>query len=177
MPHQQEWNPVTFANDKVGPRRKVLPIRLNVGPERKCVRAGNCLQVAVDGANPRNDRSIVEPNDELHLHRDLATNAFDNTNHVWFSAARRHEVDHTDDAASRFEICLEDQRVSAIAAFRRHCRRARGNAPAAVTLVAEQGSEACARIESWKTEPINRAVPSDKGGRVGVANEAVILYP
>src|SRR5688572_14502223 len=129
----------------------------------------------VDRSDPRDDGAVVEADDELHLHRDLAANSLDDTNHVRLAAARRHEVDHAGYPASCFEIRFEYQGVSAIAASGGRLGCSRADEPATVAFVAEQGGKARAGIEPRQTEPVNRAVSANKAGGMCVADETVVL--
>ena len=66
--------------------------------------------------HPRDDRAVVEPDAQAHLHRDGSLDALDDAHDVRRLAARRHEVDQPDAAVVARELGLEDQRVVAVAA-------------------------------------------------------------
>ena len=44
-----------------------------------------------------------------------------------------------------------------------------------MAVVAEQLGEAAPRVEAGQAQPVDGAVPPDEGGRLGVADEGVVL--
>ncbi len=72
---------------------------------------------------------------------------------------------------------LKDERFPAVAAAGPGHGAARGDAPAAVFLVAQERGEAGRGIDARQAEPINGSVEGDQGGRPHVGDEAVVLDP
>jgi hypothetical protein len=68
--------------------------------------------------NPRHDLSVIKADDQLHLHRHLASQPFHDADDVRILTTRRHEIEQAHSAAFGFNFCFEDQRVGTVAASR-----------------------------------------------------------
>lgn len=71
----------------------------------------------VDATHPRHGGSVIEPHDEVHLHRHGAGDALDDTDDVRGLAADRHAVNDPHDPVARVESGLEDERPGDVLIF------------------------------------------------------------
>src|SRR5436309_10258694 len=108
--------------------------------------------------HPGNDLSIIEADDQLHLHRNFASQSFNDANDVRILAARRHEIDQAHGAALCFDFRLEDKRVTTVTATRFYDLSLREKPPMSVFCIAKQRGEARRRVKPRKTKPINASV-------------------
>ena len=58
----------------------------------------------------------MESDDQLHPHRDLTPNAFDEAGEIGLDLTRRHAIDQADDAARLGELGFEHERGEAVSA-------------------------------------------------------------
>ena len=70
----------------------------------------------VEARHPRDDRAVVEAQDELGAHRHPAAASRDDPHEVGRLAAQRHEVDERDGALRGLELGLQDQGAGPVAA-------------------------------------------------------------
>ena len=154
---------------------EVAPDELDRSPKSDEIGPCDRHEDPVDVPDPRDDRPVVEPEDELHLHLDLPADALDDPNDVGLRLPRRHEVDEPHHALVRLEHRLEDERVAAIAPTCAAEIAVRLNRPVAVLLRADERCEARARVEAGKAEPLDAAVTVDEGGALQVAEERIVL--
>src|SRR6266404_1441020 len=131
-PGENEWNAVALFYGEFGDRSQIFALRLDRGPQNQTIRACNCLQSAVPLAHPGHDVAIVEANDEFHLQRDLATQAFDDSDKVRVLSARWHEIDESHGATRGFDFGLQNQGIAAISSPRRCNLFARKKSPVAL---------------------------------------------
>jgi hypothetical protein len=82
-----------FFYGEIRDRREIFAARLNRRSQDQSVRSGDRLDSAVLFPHPRNRAAVIEPDDQLHFHRDFAAHAFDEPNDVGVFAARWHKVD------------------------------------------------------------------------------------
>src|SRR5581483_8206444 len=125
-------------------------------------------------ANPRDDRAVVEADDELRPHPDATAHSLDDPHDVGSLAARRHEVEHARDALFRLPRGLEDEGVVQIAARRRTAGFG-SDEPAAVLLRAEERCEARTGVEPRKAEPVDGPAAFDERRGLQVADQGVVL--
>src|SRR6266496_6496181 len=115
-PREHERDLFTFANRKLRNCGQVFASRFNRRSQDQTIRSRDCFQVAIPVAHPWHDLSIIKPDDEFHLHRDLAARPFDDPDDVRILATRRHEIDQTHGAALGFNFSFEDKRVTTVTA-------------------------------------------------------------
>ena len=118
---------------------------------------------------------IIEADNQLHLHRDIAAHTFDDADHVWVLAAGRHEIDQTNGAALCFNFSFENECFSTVASTRRYNLFLRKKPPVPIFCVAEQRRETRRRIKSRKAEPIDAAVAAHQCARLCIAQKCVVL--
>ena len=105
----------------------------------------------------------------------MPAHSLDDSDQLRRSRAGRHEVDESHRAAVRVVLSLEDERPRTIAALdsldlgfgRQH--------PAPMVERSQERGEASGRIESRKTEPVDRTVPPNEGCRLAVADQCVVF--
>src|SRR5690606_11444305 len=116
--------------------------------------------------------TIIEPDDQLGLHRDGAALAAHQPNELlaFRGVGESKKVDEGDGARFGLEGGLENRRLAAIAATRPPDRLPWRDQPAAVLRRTEQRGEAGARIEAGQAEPVDGAVAPDKRRRPHVAD-------
>ena len=116
MPHHQEVRHPARLHGERGACSQVLAVHRHAGPQRHRVRPADSAPQPVNPAHPRDDRSVIEPDDELHPHLDHAAHAFDEANEIGRAIAGRHAVDQAHGAGRGGELGLEHERVAAISA-------------------------------------------------------------
>jgi hypothetical protein len=72
------------------------------------------VKVSVRGLHPRDDPSIVESDDEIHAHTDVARDALDGSNDARVVGAKWHAVNYPDDTFTGMEVRLENKGVISI---------------------------------------------------------------
>ena len=175
MPHHQKRDSLTSTHRELRLCREPPAFCGDVGPERERVRPTDGAEVAIDLSYPRHDRSVVETDDQFHVHPYLAAESLDDAYEIRFAVARCHEVDDSHVTGISCEVGLENQRVGAIPASGGDDFRVGTNQPATVLRRAEQRREAGAGVEVRQAQPINGAVAPDKRRGLRVADEAVIF--
>ena len=177
MPGEHERDEVAGGNLKLGDGRQTLAARGDRSAQLQGVRPPYGLEAAVTvaAADPGHDRAVVEADHQLHPHRHPSTDSLDQADHVRRLAARRHAVDHPDDALSRGEVGLQHQGARLVAAGDACAGAGRRDPPAAMLRFAEQGGEAGRRVEPRKAQPVDAAVPSHQRRSVGVSDASVVL--
>ncbi len=174
MPGELERHGVARAHRERSDGGHVLAADLDRRAQAERVRTADRAQPAVDAAHPRHDRAVVEPHDELHLHRDPAATTFDEPDHIELIVAGRHAIDDRDFAFIRREDGLEHKRPVAVVPLDALRLRHRCEQPTAVVGSAEQRGEARARIESRERQPVDRTVAPDERGGLEVGQERVV---
>src|SRR5215207_3153455 len=117
---------------------------------------------SVDVAKPRPDSIAVEANSEIHVHTHAAADALDQAHDAGRLAPGWHEINEADRTLRGLEVRLENERVAAVPATSRPHAPGRGNLPAALLLVSEQGREAGRRVEAWQAQPVDRLVVHER---------------
>gem|GEM_PF-5584553 len=141
------------------------------------VRARDGVQAIIAPPHPRHALTVVEAQDQLHVHLHMAGLAAHDAHHVHalVVVAERHEVVHQHRARTGLEAGLQHRRVGHVAAGRRLDLAVRRDQPAPVTLVAQQGGKARGRIEMRQAQPVDRAVARHQRGGQHVADESVVF--
>ncbi len=163
------------SDDEVGDRLQAGPMGVDGGAQDDGVGAGNGSERAVDMADPRDDRAVVEADREVHAHRDAPGDALDDAHDVDAVLSDRHAVGHGDRAVVGDERGLEHEGVVEVAAVRRLDPAGRRELPASVLLVAEDRRERRARVEPRRAPPVDRTVGAHQRSGLGVADERVVL--
>ncbi len=174
-PGEDERHAVAGSDVELGLGMEVPADEVDRRREEECIRARHRMEALVSPAHPGDDRAIVEPDAQTHLHRDSPLDALDDAHDVRRLPARRHEIDQAHDAFVAGELRLEDERVAAVSPPRRGDVRRGPERPSAVLLVAEERGEARARVEARKAEPVDAAMTRDERSGLQVADEAVVL--
>ncbi len=92
MPRQNERHALSLTNRKLCFSSKIFAAKIDWGFEDKRIRAADCAYPAGDAANPRNDRAVVEADDQLHSHAHLSAFSGNDPNDIGRAAARRHAI-------------------------------------------------------------------------------------
>ena len=107
---QDEGDRLALGDLELGDRRQLAAVQLHRRTQDDHVGAGNRAPRPVrQPADPRNDRAVIKPQDELHRHAHAAGVAAHQAGDVGVVAARGHEVDERDGALVRVDAGLEDQ--------------------------------------------------------------------
>ena len=115
-------------------------------------------------SDPRDDRPVVEPDDQLHPHRRPGRGGPRRSGRGPAPrSAERHEVDHRDRPVVGLERRSRAPASVPVAAADRPDLAGRGEEPAAVLGGPEQGGEAGARVEPREAEPVDRPVACRRG--------------
>ena len=150
----------------------------HVGVKDHHVGPGDGAQRAiVEPRDPRHERAIVEPQDQLHSHLDASAAPDDDARQIGRVTAEGHEVHEGHRAVGGLEVRLEDQRPTTIVPRYPGIGIARRDLPPPVFRSTEDCGEACARVEAWPAEPIDRSIPRHERRRLAVADERVVLDP
>ena len=165
MPGQDERHTVTGSDLEVRDRRQPLPAGRDRRAQFDGVGPGNRLKRPVDAPHPGHEGAIVEPDDEVHVHRHPAAHTLDHADDVGRLAAYRHAVDDTNHASGRRERRLENERVGDVSARDRNRLIGRRQLPSPVVTVTEQRGEARAGVEPREAQPIQRPVATDERRR------------
>src|SRR5436309_9899193 len=102
--------------------------------------------------DPGHDLAVIEADDELHLHRHFAAQAFDDADDVRILAARRHKIDQANGATLGFNFRFENQRLSPVTAARGFDFLCRKKPPVPIFLLAEPRRNTWRRSKSEKTK-------------------------
>src|SRR5437763_10433111 len=96
IPGQHEGMAIALRHFEARDAGEVLAPELDAAAETE--RVGTCRrgERTFLPSHPGDRPSVVEANDQLRLHRDLTTDALDNTNDIGRFAPDRHEVDQAD---------------------------------------------------------------------------------
>src|SRR5205085_9628865 len=94
MPDELEGHHLALRHRELGHRCQIAARDLHGCDEHQRVRTGDGAQTAVGAAHPRHDPAVVEPDDELHLHRHPSAPALDEAHDVELVVAWWHAVDH-----------------------------------------------------------------------------------
>src|SRR5262245_57962863 len=106
-PRKDKRDPLTFANRKLRESGQVFAVRLNRRSQDQTIRSCDCFQSAIPVAHPWHDLPVIKPDDEFHLHRDLAAQPFHDRDDGPLIAPWRHEFDKTHAAAAGLSFCLQ----------------------------------------------------------------------
>ena len=116
MPAQHKRHSLSFGNREFRDGGKVFALQVRIRMQHQSIGTGDRAYAGFCAAHPGYNRAIVEMNDELHAHGNLAAPADDYAHDVRFAGARRHAVDHRDRAVFRFKIRFKNERALAIPA-------------------------------------------------------------
>src|SRR5205823_9147848 len=125
--------------------------------------------------HPGNDLSIIEADDQLHLHRNFASQSFNYANDVRILAARRHEIDQAHGAALCFDFRLEDKRVTTVTATRFYNLSLREEPPVSVSRITQKRGKARRRVKPRETKPVNASIPTHQRTGLCITEKSVIL--
>jgi hypothetical protein len=174
-PRQVERHALALGHGEARHAREPLAVYRDAADEPQLIGTRDGAQRPVHLLHPRDDRSVVETNHELHAHRDTPPAAFDDAHEVGLTAAQRHAVEHGNRAVLSLVVGLQDQRPLAVAAAHRGGRPFGGQPPATVLGRAQKGREAGRRVEARQAQPVDRAVTPDQGGGLAVPEERVVF--
>ena len=177
VPRQHERDAIAGGDLEVGDGVEVPADQLDRGREEERVGPGDGEQAVLAPADPRDDRAVVEPDAQAHLHRDGSLDALDDAHDVRRLAARRHEVDQPDGAVLARELGLEDQRVVAVPAPGRRDLAAGLSHHRPFSSLPRSAAKHAPESKRGKQQPVDAAVPRDERGGLQVADEAVVLDP
>jgi len=125
--------------------------------------------------DPRHVAAVIEADCQVHAELDLAFKAHHQTHHAVVDR-HGHEVDEHRPAGIGGEQGFQNQRTVAITAGDLAvCIPLRGNFPATVVAVAQQGSKAGRRVETRKTQPVQRPVAGHQRCGAAVAEQRVVF--
>ena len=175
MPREHEGHPIARPHHEFRDRGQALTTNRHSRVQANRIGTRHGRDAVARAAHPRHDGAVVEPDDQLGSHRDLAADALDQTNDVGIEATGRHAVGEPHDPGVGFELGLEHERPVAIPAPCLPHGVARGDEPAAMLGRSEQCSEARARVEPREAEPVDRPVAADQRGRLRVSDEGVVF--
>ena len=175
MPDDDEGDAFALLHRELRARRQIDAACFDRRPERQRVRTANRAERAVLFPHPRHDRSVVEADHQLHLHPDLAVDAFDDPDQIGLALTGRHAVDHSNGARVRGEVRFEHERMIAIPPRARPRFLDRSDQPSTVRTIAEQSGEARRRIESRQAQPVDRSIEADERCCLRVSNQPVVF--
>ena len=174
-PREHERHGVALVDGELGDVTEILRLHRDRRVQAERVRSADGLEHSVLRLHPRDDRPVVEADDELGPHRDPAANALHQAHDVDVLVADRHAVDDANRSFGSLELRLEHESAVAVAPARRPAARGGRDLPVAVLLGAEQRGKACVRVEPRCAEPVDRAVVGDQRNGLRVADERVLL--
>jgi hypothetical protein len=93
VPAKDKGRDLPFRDGKLGYRRQVFSLELDIGGEEQAVWAGDRPDAALRSPHPRHDRAVVETDNELQLHWDLAALSFDDPHQRRRLSPHGHTVD------------------------------------------------------------------------------------
>ncbi len=174
-PHQSERNALALGNREFADVAKIFPAELDRRAQQQRVGAADGEEAAVDAAHPRDERSVIHPNDQLHAHPHLAALSDRHSNDIGILGARRHAIDQRDRAIFGLVLRLQDERALAIAPA--DCAYFVGGRDQPPSLIrrAEERSETGGGIEARKAQPVDRSVAAHQGRRLAIADQCVVF--
>ena len=69
-------------------------------------------------ADPGNNVTVIEANDQVHLHPHVPAQALDDPDDVRILPTRRHEIDQANGSLPRFHFRFQNQSITAVTATR-----------------------------------------------------------
>ncbi len=176
VPRQHEGLSSARGDREARARPQVLAARQHARAQTDRVRPGDGDDAVPAAPDPRDRPAVVEPQDQLELHLDLAGEAFDDADDVRRIAPYRHAIGHPEDAGVRDPLRLEDEGARPVApAGLAHAAGRRSDAPAAVAICPQKSGEAGARVEAGQAQPVDGAVAPHQRSRLRVADERIVL--
>jgi hypothetical protein len=173
---KQKRNGLAGRDVEAGDRLHAFASHRNARTHDRHIGPDDGLQAAVgEPAHPWNRRSVVEPENEFHAHRDASLAADDEAHQIRYRFAHRHEVDHPDGAVGGLEICFEHQRAGAIAPRHDRIVILRCNLPAPVLWGPEQRREAGRGIEPRPAQPVDGTVTRDQCRGLAIADQCIVF--
>ena len=125
--------------------------------------------------HPRHLLAVLEPDDQLARHINTALQPFNPPKNPRVVVARRHEVRDPHCARRGVPLLLEYESAVLVRATGGQASVLGSDQPPAIGGRPQQGREAGGGIKTRDTQPIDRAVPTDEGRRMGVADQGIIL--
>ena len=113
-PGEYERNTIALCDREFPNRCQIFAARLDRRSQDQSVRSRDRFKSAMPLPHPRNDLSVIEADNQLHVHPHRSAHPFDDADDVRVLAPRRHEIDQTHRTAFGFNFRLEDKRVAAI---------------------------------------------------------------
>src|SRR6185312_15752359 len=107
VPRQRERNAFASLHRELAERAQVFAAMLDGRPKAEPVRAGDRDAAVLDPPDPRDCAAVVEADDELGEHVDVAAQPFHDPDDVGRLSARGHEVDDAYGPGVRFPLCFE----------------------------------------------------------------------
>ena len=157
---------------------KTLAAERDRRAKAQAVRAADRPDAVGGAAHPRNQRAVVEANDQIETHRDPAALALDDPDDGGGFGRDRHGVDHGHGAGIGLEVGLEDEGARPVASpDGADLVRRRRDLPAPVLRCPEERGEARGRIEAGQAEPVDRPVPRHQGDGLAIADQRVVFDP
>jgi len=146
---QDKRHNLPFRHEEVADGFELLALQGRRGAQYDHVGTRDGTQGAVVHArNPRNERTVVEAQDQLCAHDDPTALADDQAHHIRCLSARRHEVDERDRAAPSGEIGLQDEGIVAISPCDVRLSIGRRDKPTAVLGPTQQCGETGATVKA-----------------------------
>src|SRR3954469_17137900 len=140
------------------------------------VRSGHSLPAPVlSASHPRNDHPVAEPQDQIHHHGDTPADPSYNPHHILLITTAIHAIDHDHDAVLGPERGFQPHRSRQVPSPYGEPLVFGPDQPTSVFRGADQRRKTGCAIKSWKTQPVNRTVPSYQRDRGIVANNGVVL--
>ncbi|MCY1417433.1 hypothetical protein D9M71_329680 [compost metagenome] len=181
--HRQVRGLVTQAEDlalaradaKAAAGVVVAGLRGHGAAQDQPVRAGDGTEGQwVKPFHPGHAAAVVEAHDQVHFEMGFASQAFDDAHHR-IDFAQGHEVEHPGTTAGGDPGGFQHQGVAQVLAAAVRYRVARGQAPAAIFFVAQQGREHGGGVEAWQAQPVQRAIATDQRRTAAVAQQGVVF--
>ena len=155
----------------------VATLERHLGRERKRQRGGAKQRSVVRDLDLVGGAAVVEAGLALDAQAHLAADADDPPDEVALVvriAVDGHEVLDLGDTVGRQEAGDEDVRVGEVELLDRVVDGGRGDPVEAAALLVEDRGEHARRVESRRAVPVDRAVRTDEGDRVEVADDPVL---
>ena len=166
VPRQNEGDSFSLADRELADSAHVLAAVLDRSAEAESVWTSDGDAAVLDPPYPRHCQAVVEADDELGGHLDLAADALDDPDDVRRLPARGHEVDQPHRACFCLPLGLEDQRLRPVptaAPPMSPCAGRRSSARAPTCRAARRStrrSRSAGSTPSRSSRPGRRARPS-----------------
>jgi hypothetical protein len=175
MPSQHERDPFPFAYLEFCYDRAVDNLVFALPMQKQVIRSSYHPDSSGYDSDKRQRGPVVETWKKLRSHSDSTSNSLDDPDDVGGIFAFGHEIDHTNGAAVRLNIVLDDRRSVAVSPGMPACLLPGREQPVAILGTSEQRREAGAGVEARETEPVDRSVPAHQRRGVEIAQECVVF--